>query len=99
MRKFIGIGAVILALSGCASFPELDAAVTDTAKKADYPSLIPAESLLNRRNEGRLDETDGAALLARAAHLRARGRILRNLATIDDATRQRIAARLRRLGG
>ena len=99
MRAVLRISAFAAVLAGCTTFPQLDAVVSDEARRADYPRLVPAAGLLAKRSEGRLTETSGEALLARAARLQARARILRNVATIDEETRLRIAARLRRLGG
>lgn len=88
------------ALSACTQFPELDAAVSDRARAADYPSLVPAERIAAKRDSGgRIQEGDGEALLARAERLRQRGRILRGLPVIDEAARLRFAATLNRLGG
>jgi len=89
---------VVLALAGCAPFPQLDAAISDAARQADYPVLIPAEGLLARRGDGRLTAETGADLLRRANNLRARAALLRR-ASIDDEPRRRLTPRLRRLGG
>jgi len=99
MRQFLTICALAVLLGGCATFPELDAVVSTEAKRAEYPNLIPAAGLLARRDQGRLDTTSGEALLSRADRLRARARIIRAITVVDEATRLRIAGRLRRLGG
>ena len=85
-------------LAGCASFPELDAAVTPEARRADYPVLIPTAGVLIRREGARLTAADGEQLQARAANLQARARLLRGV-VIDEETRLRLSGRLRRLGG
>lgn len=87
-----------LALPACSQFPQLDAAVSEQARRADYPELIPAGDVLGRRSEGRLTDRDADSLIARAANLRARAALLRG-APIDEETRLRLAARLKRLGG
>ncbi|MDJ0827259.1 MAG: hypothetical protein QNJ16_17345 [Rhodobacter sp.] len=87
-----------LAMPACTTFPDLDAAVSPEARRAEYPELIPAEGLLGRRGDGRLTEQDAEDLLNRAANLTARARLLRG-APIDEETRLRLSARLRRLGG
>ncbi|MDJ0630027.1 MAG: hypothetical protein QNJ44_17345 [Rhodobacter sp.] len=87
-----------LTLPACATFPDLDAAISPEARRAEYPELIPAEGLLGRRSDGRVTEQDAEILMARAANLRARAALLRG-APIDEETRLRLAARLRRLGG
>ncbi len=86
------------ALAGCTTFPELDAVVSEEAKRADYLSLVPADQLLGKRSDGRVTEETGRALQARAADLRARAALLRGQ-PIDEETRLRLRARLRRLGG
>ena len=99
MRQFWHPFLIAALLAGCSSFPQLDAVVSDEARRADYPNLIPAERLLAKRDAGRLDENSGRALLARASRLRARARILRSLTEINDEVRLRLAPQLRRLGG
>lgn len=99
MRLFLGMAILAAALSGCARFPELDAAVSEAARAADYPSLVPAERILSRKRAGRLAENDGEILLARAANLRRRAAILRGIPVVDEDARLRFADRLRRLGG
>lgn len=86
------------ALAACTTFPQLDAVVSEEARRADYPRLVPAEQLLGKRSDGRVTEATGPALEARAADLRARARLLRGQ-PIDDETRLRLQERLRRLGG
>jgi len=85
-------------LAACTTFPELDALVSEQAKRADYPQLAPAEDLLGKRTDGRVTKATGPALQARAANLQARARLLRGQ-PIDDDTRLRLQGRLRRLGG
>jgi len=99
MQQCLTLCLCTVLLAGCASFPELDTVVSEEAKRAAYPSLIPAKGLLDRREQGQLTATSGAQLLARADRLRARARIIRNITAVDEATRLRIAGRLRRLGG
>lgn len=99
MRQFLGILMVVAALGACTKFPELDAAVSDEAKAADYPKLIPAAQIEQNQPKGRLSDTEGEALLARAARLRQRGAILRGLPVIDEAARLRFSRVLKSLGG
>lgn len=91
--------AALTGLSACAKFPELDAAISDEAKAADYPNLVPASQIAKRRTDGRLKADEGAQLLARAERLRKRGEILRGLPVIDEAARLRFARVLENLGG
>lgn len=99
MRHLLWLSLAAALLAGCTDFPQLDAVVTDEARRADYPALIPAEGLLARRELGRLAEADGSLLMARAERLRARAAILRRIEAVDEETRLRISGRLRRLGG
>ena len=99
MRQvLIALGFMAL-LGGCAQFPQLDAAISAEARRAEYPELIPAQGLLDRRETGRITAETGPDLLARADRLRARARILRRITVVDEATRIRLRDRLRRLGG
>jgi len=90
--------AAALLIAGCASFPELDAAISPEARQAGYPTLVPVGGVLARRDAARIAPETEAALLARAANLRARARLLRGV-VVEEETRLRLAARLRRLGG
>ncbi len=99
MRQVLFHLALATGLSACASFPDLEGAVSAEARRAAYPDLVPTASLLSRRSLGRLSEKDGEILLARAQRLRARARILNSLPTINEDMRLRVADRLRRLGG
>lgn len=63
-------------LSACAEFPEVDAAFSDSAVSADYPTLVPFEQL-SAADPPRLSETDDDVLRARAAALRGRADALR----------------------
>lgn len=96
--RLILIFTVTMGLTACADFPDLDAAISDDARNADYPALVPAEGILARGEAGTLTESSGPALQARAANLRARAALLRGIA-IDEETRLRLAVRLKRLGG
>ena len=99
MRQIIGPLALAILLAGCTDFPELDAAVSDRARAADYPELVPTEGLLAKRGNNRVSETTGPELLARAERLQARARLLRGIEVVNDETRLRLAKPLRRLGG
>ncbi|MDX8347690.1 hypothetical protein SLH49_06800 [Cognatiyoonia sp. IB215446] len=63
---------VLMMLSGCATFPDLDDSITDAAREAPYPSLepLPSDPFAIPAAEVALDERI-AALQARAARLRA----------------------------
>ena len=91
--------ALMTFLGACTQFPELDAAISDEAKAADYPRLVPAKSIRANTPKDRLKPNDGPDLLARAERLRKRGEILRGLPVIDEAARERFARVLNDLGG
>jgi type IV pilus biogenesis protein CpaD/CtpE len=85
-------------LTGCATFPQLDAVITPEARRADYPALVPVDSIIVRRGDSTITAQTGERLRARAANLRARARLLRG-ASVDEETRLRLARRLQQLGG
>lgn len=97
MRPLLPLLAAAL-LSACTDFPQLDAAISAEARRADYPALVPANDLLGKRSDGTITEATGLALQARATNLQARARLLRGQ-PIDEETRLLLRARLRRLGG
>ncbi|WP_172293792.1 hypothetical protein [Pseudoruegeria sp. HB172150] len=85
-------------LSGCSDFPDLDSAVSPEARRAEYPELVPIDGILARRGMAQLDGSEAEILAARAANLRARGQLLRDIAVNED-TRLRLTPELERLGG
>ncbi len=86
-----------LAVSGCADFPALDAAVSARALAADYPRILPIDDLLAKVPAAGQDYGIGS-LAARAANLRVRALRLRG-PVIDTSTRARMAAALSRHPG
>ena len=77
-----------VALTACAEFPEVDAALASDRASAEYPDLLPFEQLLDAR-EPRLTDSDDEALRARAAGLRNRADGLRG-PVIEPQTRDRM---------
>lgn len=79
-----------LLLSACTQFPELDRAISEEARTADYPDLEDPDTLLAQAEGG----SDWAAvesdLTGRADALRQRGAAL-DAGGVDDATRLRMA--------
>ena len=84
-RAWIILG---FALTACAEFPEVDAALAKGDPSVDYPALLPFEQLLSQQ-EARLHETDDDTLRARADGLRSRADALRG-PVIDPRTRDRM---------
>ena len=66
-------------LAGCAQFPEVDAVISEDAKNAPPPELVPLDQILEPAtavDPAKGDETE-AELRARAAALQARADRLR----------------------
>ena len=63
-------------VSGCTDFPDLDAAVGDSAKNAAFPRVAPLEALLTEAAQSNIDVETGLALSQRAAALRRKARAL-----------------------
>jgi hypothetical protein len=67
---------LVLTLSACAEFPEVEAALAQDSPDPEYSEFLPFEQLLTV-DDPRLMDGDDAALRARAAELRARADRLR----------------------
>lgn len=80
---------ILAGVAGCAQFPELDSALTDRARQAPYPELLPVETLKARVDAPRISETAAEDMAARVAGLKARAAALRRT-VIDGATRARM---------
>ena len=68
---------VILLLSACTTFPEVDAARSNLSATAQTPSLLTAEEMAILTGDPALAEIAGETAAARAARLRARADALR----------------------
>lgn len=95
--------ALVAAISVTAcdySYPEVEAAMSPEAMRADYPRLVPMTALLAQIDE--LPAQSGAAisddLAARVARLRARAEVLRR-PVVDVATMTRLRSAVNRLQG
>lgn len=84
MRQALICGMLLTWLCACETFPQLDAVITDEAKNADYPKLIPSGELRTSGDSGRLTEQNDDDLEARAQRLRERGDTLRKLIREDS---------------
>lgn len=79
-----------LAIFGCTQFPELDNAVSDRAKEADFPTLVPIQSLLAQSATITTPpEQTISTLTARADALRNRAARLQG-EVVDANTRERM---------
>ncbi len=91
MRPALFAFAICAFLSGCATFPEVDAAQTQFAAGGPAPQLVPIDGLIAQAGPGRASEAASNALAARAANLRARSRAMRG-PVHSATTRARLAA-------
>jgi len=82
-------------LSGCSEFPELDAAITPTARQAGYPSLVPIAQLVAGAEQVQITEESTTALHGRVSGLKGRAARLRG-PVIDSTTRARMRAAITR---
>lgn len=82
-------------LAGCATFPELEALVSEEARARPDPVLADRQVLAEARAAQTLDETTQQALSARAAGLRARAGQLEAPVVGEDGRQELAAARER----
>ncbi|MBU2980912.1 hypothetical protein KO498_03705 [Lentibacter algarum] len=80
---------LIASLTACATFPELDATLSDEAKAADFPTLMPINELSAATPAPRITEQSTAALSGRVSALQARAARLRR-SVVDAGTKQRM---------
>lgn len=95
----ICIFLVLAVLTGCAPFPQLDAAISTEAKESAYPGLEPVDELLTR-SAPTTDADPSAeieALLNRAKLLKARAKILRQTEIITAETQAEMKSAYSRL--
>jgi hypothetical protein len=83
--------ALCVALTGCTQFPALEGTVAPGLENADFPALVPLETLKARAAPVIVDPIKTTQTLeARVASLRARARALQQRAVVDAATRRRM---------
>lgn len=70
------LAILVLALSACSTFPELDARMDESDRAAPWPELVPVETLLAAAGPADTEAPTGD-LAARLAALRARADALR----------------------
>ncbi|MDO6485546.1 hypothetical protein [Shimia thalassica] len=75
MRPLLTL-TVLSFLAACAEFPDVDQAVSDSAKRAPFPDLIPVDDILIE-DAARLDEHSDDQLIARVDRLNRRANELR----------------------
>ena len=87
--------SILLAVTGCSDFPDLDAAVSARARAADYPAILPLDGLLASVPE--IEPGLGVGDLPQRVHrLQGRAANLRGRAVVDAGTRARMNAALAR---
>lgn len=82
--------ALLMAVSGCVEVPELDRSITEEARLASYPELIPVETIRAEVPEARIAQETGPDLQARAEALQRRADGLRRGPVVDAPTRARM---------
>lgn len=82
---------IVAVLAGCTQFPDLDSAISPGAESADYPDLVPLETLQARTTEPTVTPSAISGIEARIANLRARAARLKGT-IIDHPTRARLTA-------
>lgn len=90
LRPYLAL-AFCVSLAACAEFPELDAALSEEARSAPYPILLPVEELNARIDAPRIEPETAAGIEARVAALKARAQRLRGT-VLDSPTRARMQA-------
>jgi len=89
------ICAIFAALVGCSEFPALDAAVSDRARNADYPEIVPLHDLV--ASVPPVPTGLGVGNLTyRLQNLRVRAAYARSRPVVDAETRRRMQAALNR---
>lgn len=86
---------LILSLTACAEFPELDAALTSEMKAAGYPALAPTSELEALQTPPQATATTAASVNTRVAALRARAaRLSGSVVSGSDRARMRAGVSL-----
>ena len=81
--------------AGCSDFPQLDNAVSETARNADFPGIVPKSQILANANDVQISPQTTAGIRNRASGLRARAARLRG-PVLSSATRARLRAAMAR---
>lgn len=103
MPRFVTVLALLgaLGLSACADFPDFDGTITEQARRAPFPDLMPIEEILAGTGAGDRTTAEAAArsMVWRAERLRARQAAIERAVIIDNRTRRRMAAAVARHAG
>lgn len=85
------LAALVLGVTGCTQFPELDARLTEADLQAQPPALIPAERILAGTDTQAIGADTQSTLEDRVAALQTRADTLRGTA-LEAETRARMQA-------
>lgn len=85
------LAALVMGMSACTQFPELDARLTEADLQAKPPSLVPAERILAGTDTQAIGPDTQSSLEDRVAALQNRAEALRGTALEPD-TRARMQA-------
>ena len=95
-RALTCLCSLLIVLTACGRFPDLDSEITDRARYAEFPLFMPMDLLLGTAFAGaEIAQAEGASLAARAARLRIRAAAMRR-PVVDRRTRARMVAALKR---
>ncbi len=72
MMKHLWVSLVVLGLTACAQFPEVDNAMMNDSTATEFPKLVPLESIAYPDTSARLDETSEDDLQGRIYGLQRR---------------------------
>lgn len=99
MRLSTAIGIVTVMLTAaCSDFPELDGAISNSARNGPWPTLLPMGQILAQTTNAPIGEQAARTLQSRVGGLHARAAHLRNRQIIEPDIRARMAAALARRG-
>ncbi len=95
MRRSAITFILVLAAAGCSDFPQLESTISERARAAAYPRILPLDGLM-----GDVAASGSGAglgnLPARLARLQSRARVMRARPVVDAPARARMMAALAR---
>jgi len=92
--KFMRISGVLLILGACTPFTEIDVPISDAARNAPWPVLLPMDRILTQSPNATNAEDIARNIQARANNLRSRANALRSRQIIERDMRARMQAAL-----
>ncbi len=85
--RFVAVLTLLLAVAGCIEVPELDQTITEEAKRAPYPNLVPVEPIRAAVPKPQIGPGLAPSLDARADALKNKADSLKNSPEVDLAAR------------